>query len=109
MAKAAFVQEGKIINYTALKDIGYSDVVPIGDRVGIAAETISSGMTGGVRLTGIYEMPAAAETLAVGDKLYWDESNGCVTKTVGSLTCIAGIAVSTKTTSSAGSVYCRIG
>ena len=109
MARAKFIQEGKIINFTATKEVAYNEIVPIGGIVGVAAEQIPSGGTGGVRLTGVYEIPAAAETIEIGDKLYWDNENGCVTKTVGSLSCVAGVAVSKKSSSSAGTVYCRIG
>lgn len=106
--KATFVQDGKIIDYTASTDIAYGDVVAIGKRVGVAAESIKSGATGGVRLEGVYEMPTAAEAIALGDKLYFDVSNNCVTKTVGSLTVVAGIAVEEKTTSTAGTIACLI-
>lgn len=109
MAKATFIQEGKIINFTAQKEIAYNEIVPIGDCVGVASEFIKSGSMGGVRMTGIYEMPAAAETIDFGEKLYWDATNGVVTKTAGSLTCIAGIAVSKKVSSGNGTVLCRIG
>ena len=109
MAKAKFIQDGKIIYFTATTEVGYNDIVPIGGIVGVAAEAIPSGGTGGVRLTGVYEMPAAAETMEVGDVLYWDNSNHYVTKTKSELTCVAGIAVSKKTSSSAGTVLCRIG
>lgn len=109
MAKAIFIQEGKIINYVAEKEIAYGEIIPVGERIGVASEFIRSGSTGGVRLAGVYEMATAAETINFGDKLYWDESNGVVTKTVGSLTCVAGIAVSKKTSSGNGTVLCRIG
>lgn len=106
--KATFVQEGKIIDYTAASDIAYGDVVAIGTRVGVAAESIKSGATGGVRLEGVYEMPTAAEAIAFGDKLYFDSANSCVTKTVGSLTVVAGIAVESKSTTTAGTILCMI-
>lgn len=109
MAKATFIQEGKIINFTAQREIAYNEIVPIGNCVGVATESIRAGSTGGVRMTGVYEMPAAAETMEVGDTLYWDNDNNYVTKTKGELTCIAGIAVSKKAGSGAGTVYCRIG
>lgn len=105
---ATFVQKGDIIDYTASTDIAYGEVVAIGTRVGVAAESIKNGETGGVKLEGVYEMPTAAEAIALGDKLYFDSANRCVTKTVGSLTVVAGIAVEEKTTTSAGTILCRI-
>lgn len=109
MAKAIYIQEGKIINYMATEDVAYGEIIEVGNCIGVAGEFIRSGQTGGVRMAGVYEMPTAAETIEFGDKLYWDKNNGVVTKTAGSLTCVAGIAVSKKTSSGNGTVLCRIG
>ena len=107
--KATFIQNGNIIDYPATTEVGYGEVVTLGNTIGVAAERIKAGETGGVRLTGVFEMPTAAEAISIGDKLYYDAVNTCVTKTAGSLTCIAGIAVSAKATTTAGKVLCRIG
>lgn len=107
MAKAVYVQEGNVIDYTAGKAIGYLDVVPLTTRIGVALEDIAKGATGSVALIGVYELPAASSlTIAVGDAVYWNAVNDNVDKTDTGVP--AGIAASTKAAAGT-SVRVRIG
>ncbi len=101
MAKATFIQKGDNIDYTAAADIGYMDVVPLTDRIGVALENIANGATGTVTLTGVFEFPAATgsgKALTVGEKVYWDATNGVITSTATDNT-FAGHAVAAKAAS----------
>lgn len=83
MAKGTYIQKGEIIDYIngGASDIAYGDVVPMVSRIGIAAENIPVGATGGVRTEGVYELPAVNDTaFNVGDQLYWDSIAGKLTK-----------------------------
>ena len=108
MAKAVLVQNGENIDYTAAADIEYMAIVPLVSRVGVALEAIAAGATGAVSLTGVYEMPAAANlAINVGDEVYWNEENSVINKTkTGNIP--AGIAVAEKNASGT-SVLVRIG
>jgi len=75
-------QRGEILNYTASADIAYGDVVPLTTRIGIAREEIASGETGSVAVTGVWELPAIGTVaFTVGEALYWDATNSCLTTT----------------------------
>lgn len=95
---AKYVQAGKFINFTnsTEKDIAYGDVVVITSRIGVAACNIPAGGLGTVALEEVYEMPAeATAAFTVGEKLYWDGTNKCLTATAtGGI--FAGIAAEAK-------------
>lgn len=94
---ANYVQPGKIINYTngTGSDIAYGDVVVLSSRIGVAECDIANGEIGSVGLEGVYEFPAeTTAAFAVGQKIYWDNTNKCLTATEGAI--LAGIAVEVK-------------
>ena len=96
MATAIYVQKGQNIDYTAAADVAYMEIVPLTACVGIALEPIAAGGTGTVSLTGVYDMPAATSlAIAVGDKVYWNETNKNIDKTADT-GIPAGIAVAAK-------------
>jgi len=96
MAKAVYVQKGDNIDFTAAEAVGYMDVVPLEDKVGVAMQDIPAGGTGTVALTGAYAFPAVTGTaLKVGQKVYWDAANGVITNTATSNT-FAGHAITAK-------------
>ncbi|WP_051650229.1 DUF2190 family protein [Selenomonas sp. AB3002] len=86
MAKAIYTQKGDNIDFTASSDVGYMDVVPLEDRVGVALEDIPAGKTGTITLTGTFKMPAGAGEIKQGEKVYWDGTNEVVTATSSSNT-----------------------
>ncbi|AYO30249.1 DUF2190 family protein [Biomaibacter acetigenes] len=86
MAKGTYIQKGYIIDFTNSTgaDIAYGDVVPIGARIGIAAEDIAKDATGSLNVSGVFELPADnTVAFAVGDEVYWDNVGGKLTKTAG--------------------------
>ncbi len=100
MAKAVFVQKGENIDYKAENAVEYMEVVPMESCIGVALEPIEAGKTGTVSLTGVYELPAAADlgtgiSISVGDAVYWNTSNENIDKDATGVP--AGIAVTDKT------------
>lgn len=91
MEKAGYIQKGETIDYAnnGASEIGYNDVVPLVTKIAIAAEKIPVGATGGLRVVGIYELPAVNDTaFVVGDQLYWDNIAGKLTKiSAGNIAC----------------------
>lgn len=105
-----YIQNGIVIDYTnpTAEKISYGDIVTLGTRVGIAAEDIETGSTGGIKVEGVFEVPAVnTEEFAVGDILYLDV-NGNATKTQGELTVIIGWAILPKVASGA-TAYVKLG
>lgn len=98
MAKAnSFIQEGETLDFqnSTGNDIGYRDVIASGGRIFIAGENIANGNIGSVHTEGVFELPADNTTaFTFGDALYWDNTNGKVTKTTGSVK--AGYAAAAK-------------
>lgn len=102
MAKGIYVQEGRTLDYiNGGADIAYCDVVKLTDCIGVAEDDIPNSQTGALSVAGVYELPA--ETTAgftMGQKLYWDATNKCVSATsTGNTPC--GIATAAKLQASA--------
>ena len=110
MAKEAVkIQEGGVIDYTAGGTIANGDVVPLTDRVGVALDDAVSGDTISLALEGVFEITATtANTFAIGTVVYFDASARSVT-TVSTSNTPAGIAVTAKAGSAAGTVNVKIG
>lgn len=108
MATATFVQRGENIDYVAAADTAYMEVVPLAARIGVALEAIAKGTTGTVTLTGVFRLPAATGTLAVGAEVYWDTKAGNIVGAKGDTTVFAGYTTEAKTESGA-TVAVRIG
>ena len=95
------VQEGKTLSHTAAGNIASGDVVVFAERIGIAAQDISTGKTGSVDMEGVFELTSDTGTAyAQGDKLFWDASPGNLTKTAAGNT-PAGEAAEAKLSASA--------
>lgn len=87
MVKAnSLIQEGESLDWTNSTgaNVGYRDVVPLGERIFIAGQDIPNGATGTIQSVDVWELPAD-NTVAfnLGDVLYWDDAAGQLTKTVG--------------------------
>ena len=110
MAKEAVkIQEGGVIDYTAAGTIANGDVVPLTDRIGVALSDAVSGDVISLAIEGVFEIDAkTADTFAAGTVAYFDATNREITTTDTSNT-PAGITVSAKAGSTAGSVYVKIG
>lgn len=103
--RAEYWQKGGTLDYknNTNSSIQAGTVVKIQDRIGIAGDDIQPGRTGSLVVEGCFKMPkASGETYEVGENLYMDEENNCVTKVSGSdditNTAVGYAAVTAKTT-----------
>lgn len=72
-----FVQDGKVIDYTAGADISSGDVVELQHCLGVALADIANGATGAVAIEGVFTLPkVSGAVFAVGEKLVWGTSAG---------------------------------
>jgi len=72
-----FVQDGDIIQHTAVADIASGDLVVAGNTLGVALVNIANGATGSVKITGVFVLPkVSAAVIAQGEYLTWDASAG---------------------------------
>ncbi len=78
---ATYIQEGNAIDYTPSSDVAAGDVIVQGDLVGVAKRDIASGSLGSLATSGVFSFAKAAEDIAAGVKVYWDESESNVTAT----------------------------
>lgn len=93
-----FVSEGKTVNYTNSSGsaIVYKQIIPLTKQCIIAAEAIANGALGSVYLKGIFQLAAkSTDVIAVGNVLYWDDSNNYLTLTATGNTPF-GLATTTK-------------
>jgi predicted RecA/RadA family phage recombinase len=91
---ATFVQTGDRIDYSPVAATTAGTVVVQNDLVGVAMTDIAAGGSGAIGVRGVFAVAKAAEAIAVGEKVWWDAANSRVTKTKGTLTVLAGKAVS---------------
>jgi len=84
---ADFVHHGDSIDYTPDSDVTAGDVIVQDQLFCVARNDIDANDKGAIWPTGIYKLPKSTDSgsaLTVGNKVYWDASNGVVTTTVGS-------------------------
>lgn len=76
-AKATYIQQGENIQVTVTEDKGYHEVVPLGDSaIAILLEKVNANQSGTATTKGVFELPATSgSAIAVGDQLYWDDTN----------------------------------
>jgi len=99
-AASNYVSTGDTFKWTngTGNDVSAGDVVDVGDIYGVAVGDIANAADGTVRLKGIFDLTLQTnETIAIGDKLYWDSSNEVVTETATADTFI-GTAMEAQTT-----------
>lgn len=101
------VQKGDVLTLAAPYDVAAGACAKIGDIIGVAVATLLSGISGEFQLVGVFDLlKLTADVVAVGDKLYWDDTNKYLTTTATSNT-LAGVAT-VAAGSSATTVYCRL-
>lgn len=81
MAKAIYWQKGETLDYIPTADHEDGDIVSLGTRVGVIGEAVKAGQPGHVHVVGVYRMPKAQGEVAMGDALYFNETDGTVSKT----------------------------
>jgi len=111
---AVKIQEGRIIDWinNTGSEVANKSVIDLGTRIGVSQTVIEDGDVGAVELVGVYEEVAAtADAVAVGNQLYWDGTQLTTAADDGADTNYtpAGMAVTSKAGSVAGSVNVRIG
>lgn len=87
--RAEYWQKGGTLDYknNTNSSIQAGTVVKIQNRIGIAGDDIQPGQTGSLVVEGCFKMPkASGEAYEVGENLYMDEENNCVTKVSGDTT-----------------------
>lgn len=73
----AFVQEGKVIDYTLTGTVAAGDVIELKHCLGVALSDGVSGDVISVGIEGVYVVPkVTAAVFVVGEKLVWDTSAG---------------------------------
>lgn len=97
MSKASFWQRGETIDHknATTEVIEANTVLVIGKRIGVAGMSIKPGEIGSLHVTGVFEFDkTAAEEVALGADVYFDEATGAMTTTASS-NVKAGFAVET--------------
>lgn len=93
MSKATYWQRGETLDYMNATDakIEANTIIPFGGHIGIAGTDILPGELGSIHVTGVFEMPKAAEgAIEMGADAYFD-GNG-ITGIKGEGTILAGYA-----------------
>jgi len=70
---ATFIQNGDFLDYVPTVDVAQGAIVVIGNLVGIAHRAIPAGTLGSIALTGVYELPIAAGSVAgAGEPVFYE-------------------------------------
>ncbi|MTW18344.1 DUF2190 family protein [Rhodoplanes serenus] len=82
-----YVQPGRTITLAAPYAVTSGDGLLVGAIFGVATASAALGEPVETCLTGVFDLKkVGSQAWAVGDKVYWDNTNKEVTKTVGSNT-----------------------
>lgn len=79
-----FIQEGRIIPFTASGNVVSGQVVVVGSLVGVSMADVANGEAGQVAVEGVFDVPAATAEITVGAPVYWDADGNPVGGTAGS-------------------------
>lgn len=103
------VQKGDTLLYTNGGEtaIASGDVVPLANRIAVAAVDISAGKSGSVDVVGVFSLAKKAEAIDFGDDLHWDTVTKSLTKTASTDTVYAGLACES-VLSGASHIKCRL-
>ncbi|MCC5996501.1 MAG: DUF2190 family protein [Oceanicaulis sp.] len=75
-----FIQPGNVITFTAPSGgIVSGQGLLAGALFGVAATTAPAGQQVECSLVGVFELPKAADEIAFGDPVYWDNSQKAIT------------------------------
>lgn len=79
MAKATFIHDGDVIDYTPSADVPVGTIVRQDYWVGVAKHAIPAGTRGVLSVTGVFDFPKPAGVgveFGLGGDAFWSESNG---------------------------------
>jgi predicted RecA/RadA family phage recombinase len=79
-----FIQEGRVIPFTAGADVDSGQVIVLGSLVGISLTHVEDGSVGQLAVEGVFDVPAATAEITVGAAVYWDADGNPVGGTAGS-------------------------
>jgi len=80
--KATYYQRGETLDYTPTESVEAGAVVPIGTRIGVAAEAIPAGQLGHLHVVGVFAMTKAnTEEIKQGAAVYYDAAAEAITAT----------------------------
>jgi len=93
-----YLQQGDVLDYLNDNEaaIVSGAVVVIGKRVSVALTDIAPETVGAIQVVGVFNLPKAAEVVAMGTPLYWKASPQHLTKTATGNT-LAGFACASTT------------
>jgi len=88
-----FIQDGNIVTVTAPYNVTSGQGVQVGGIIGVAANDALQGTPVEILRQGIFALGAVtADTLAIGDKAYWDNTARRITKTATNNTLVGAAA-----------------
>lgn len=72
-----FIQDGKTLTLTAPYQRDSGKGAKVGFLFGVAAQTVANGAEGEFQTEGVFDIDKESTTItfAVGDKVYWDDTN----------------------------------
>ena len=79
-----YVQDGRVIPFTAAADVVSGQVVVVGSLVGVSLADVANGATGQMAVEGVFDIPAATAAINAGAAVYWDADGDPVGGTSGS-------------------------
>lgn len=88
-----FIQSGNVVTVIAPYNVTSGQAVQVGAIIGVAANDALQGTPVELVRQGIFALGAVtADTLAMGDKVYWDNTNRRLTKTATNNTLVGAAA-----------------
>lgn len=96
-----YVQKGDSLTVSAPVGVASGQGVLVGDLFGVAANDALAAEPVVITVTGVFELAKAGDTIAVGELVYFDESEGTVTTTatdnhaIGHAVAVAGASAAT--------------
>ncbi|MDP3263468.1 MAG: DUF2190 family protein [Tabrizicola sp.] len=88
-----FVQAGSQLTIPAPELVSSGGIVIAGSIAGVALGSAAAGEPVDVAVTGVFELPkVGAQTLALGEPVYWESTAGLVTETASGNTRLGTVA-----------------
>jgi predicted RecA/RadA family phage recombinase len=79
-----YVQEGKVIPFTAAADVVSGQVVVVGTLAGVSLTDVAQGAIGQLAISGVWDIPAATAAITQWAPVYWDADGNPVGGVAGS-------------------------
>ena len=80
--KVTYYQRGESLDYIPTEKLEAGQVVPIGTRIGVAAEAIPAGQPGHIHVVGVFAMTKTnTEEIKLGTAVYYDAAAEAITVT----------------------------